>query len=656
MERAERLEPSVSDDARYRLLVESVTDYAIYMLDPTGIVSSWNAGAQRFKGYKPPEILGQHFSRFYTDEDRAAGLPQHALQTAAIEGRFEHEGWRVRKDGSRFWAHVIIDPIRSPSGEILGFAKVTRDLSQRKAAEEELKRSEERFRLLVQGVTDYAIYMLDPDGRVTNWNVGAERIKGYLADEILGEHFSRFYTEEDRAAGLPAHALEVAVREGRFEREGWRVRKDGTLFWANVVIDAVRDEQGTLIGFAKVTRDMSEKREAQRALELAQEAFFQSQKMEAVGRLTGGVAHDFNNLLMAVLGSLELLRKRLPDDPKLIGLIDNAIQGAQRGATLTKRMLAFARRTDLNPEALNVASLVHGMAELLQRSLGPSVHIETRFPLSLPPARADANQLELALLNLAVNARDAMPDGGTIIVGARLERLFEEQGAAAAGRYVCLSVTDTGEGMDEKTLAHATEPFFTTKGIGKGTGLGLSMVHGMSEQIGGRLVLKSRTGQGTTAEIWLPVATPTPETVLQPQTSRSASEEDTRSLVILAVDDDALVLMNTIAMLEDLGHTVFEAASGKEALDVFHREKAIDVVITDQAMPVMTGTQLADAIRAERRDLPIILATGFAELPPDAGNDLFRLDKPFRQEELAQALTAAVQKEQRGRWPGTRTH
>jgi PAS domain S-box-containing protein len=648
----------LSDDGRYRLLVESVTDYAIYMLDPNGVVASWNPGAQRFKGYERAEILGQHFSRFYTEEDRGTGLPETALKTAANEGRFEHEGWRVRKDGTRFWAHVIIDPIRDPSGQLLGFAKVTRDLSERKIAEEALRRSEERFRLLVQGVTDYAIYMLDPEGRISNWNMGAERIKGYLADEVVGEHFSRFYTEEDRAAGLPNIALETAAREGRFEREGWRVRKDGTQFWANVVIDAIRDAQGNLIGFAKVTRDMSEKKEAQRALEQAKEAFFQSQKMEAVGRLTGGVAHDFNNLLMAVLGSLELLRKRIPDDPRLTGLLDNAIQGAQRGTSLTKRMLAFARRTELNPEALDVAGLVHGMADLLQRSLGPSVHIETRFPLSLPPARGDANQLELALLNLTVNARDAMPGGGTIVIGARVDRLTQQTENLAPGRYVCLSVTDTGEGMDAETLAHAAEPFFTTKGIGKGTGLGLSMVHGMSEQSGGRLVLKSRKGEGTTAEIWLPVAIQQVETLVPlQQAAAEPLDEDTRSLVILAVDDDALVLMNTIAMLEDLGHTVHEAASGKEALDVFRREKDIDVVITDQAMPVMTGTQLADAIRAERRDLPIILATGFAELPPNVGRDFLKLDKPFRQEELAQAIAVAMQKDQAASRAGrARTH
>jgi CheY-like chemotaxis protein/anti-sigma regulatory factor (Ser/Thr protein kinase) len=296
------------------------------------------------------------------------------------------------------------------------------------------------------------------------------------------------------------------------------------------------------------------------------------------------------------------------------------------------------------------------MADLLQRSLGPSVHIETRFPLSLPLARADANQLELALLNLAVNARDAMPEGGSIVVAGRVDRLAEQQGGLPAGRYVCLSVTDGGEGMDAETLARAAEPFFTTKGVGKGTGLGLSMVHGMSEQSGGRLVLKSRKGEGTTAEIWLPVAIRQAEAAAHRTQAPTQPSDDLRALVILAVDDDALVLMNTIAMLEDLGHTVHEAASGKEALDVFRREKNIDVVITDQAMPLMTGTQLADAIRAERRDLPIILATGFAELPPDASGDILKLDKPFRQEELAQAIAAAMQKEDARRARQARAH
>jgi PAS domain S-box-containing protein len=632
----------LTDDRRYRLLVDSITDYAIYMLDAAGVVMSWNAGAERIKGYGAAEIVGRNFSRFYTEEDRAAGLPQRALETAAREGRFEAESWRLRKDGTRFWAHVILDPIRDGDGRVIGYAKVTRDLTERMLAREALRRSEEQFRRLVLGVTDYAIYMLDPDGHVVSWNAGAEKIKGYTAAEIVGQHFSRFYTEEDRAAQQPERGLATAALDGRFEREGWRLRKDGTRFWAHVVIDAIRNEAGILVGYAKVTRDMTEKLQTQQALEQAQQALFQSQKMDAIGQLTGGVAHDFNNLLMAIIGSIELLKKRIPEQPKVTALLDNAMQGAKRGAALTQRLLAFARKQDLNPRSIDLPALVRGMTELLRRTLGPTMTIDTQLPDRLASVQADANQLELALLNLAMNARDAMPDGGTITIAAREETVAAgEGGRLVPGRYICLSVSDTGEGMDEATLKRAAEPFFTTKGVGKGTGLGLSMVHGLAAQSGGQLVLRSRPGEGTTAELWLPVAVRAAVSVRAPPDA-AGSASTTRPLVVLAVDDDRLVLMNTVAMLEDMGHTVLEATSGQQALDLLRQHATLDLLITDQAMPQMTGLQLAETVLAERPDLPIILATGYAEVPRDVS--LPKLAKPFFQEDLARAISQAVQR------------
>jgi len=636
MERSDRHIESLTDEGRYRLLVEAVTDYAIYMLDASGIVTTWNPGAQRFKGYAANEIIGQHFSRFYTEDDRKTGLPNRALETAEREGKFEAEGWRVRKDGSRFWAYVVIDPIRDRSGQIIGFAKITRDLTERKAAEQVLHRSEEQFRLLVQGVSDYAIYLLDLEGNITSWNLGAQRIKGYFANEIIGQHFSRFYTDDDRAAGLPELALETVRKQGRFEKEAWRVRKDGSRFWAHVIIDPIRDDEGNAIGYAKITRDITERRKAEEELQKAREFSLQAQKLEAIGQLTGGIAHDFNNLLMAVLGSLELLRKRLSDDPKSIALLENAAQGAQRGTTLTKRMLAFARNYEMKKEAIDIPTLVHGMKELVERSMGPSFNMEIRFPLSLNPVEADANQLELALLNLSLNARDAMADGGDIILAAREENISAgHRSGLKAGRYIRLSMTDTGEGMDQETLLKATEPFFTTKGVGKGTGLGLSMVHGFAEQSGGRLILHSQKGAGTTAELLLRVAKasekPIPATPTPPAKAL-------RPLTILAVDDDALVLMNTVHMLEDLGHTVFEAYSGYEALEILRREDDIDLVVTDQAMPKMTGTELAKIIKREWPDIPVLLATGYADRVRGDDVGLPKLTKPYMQRELAEAI------------------
>jgi PAS domain S-box-containing protein len=628
-------------EERYRVLVDAITDYAVYMLDKDGVIASWNAGASRLKGYSEAEIVGQHFSKFFVPEDRELELPGKALKTAAERERFEGERWCVRMDGSRFWAHVVIDPIRDGDGKLVGFAEITRDLTERRAAEEKLRRTEQQFRLLVQGVTDYAIYMMDPEGRVSSWNAGAQRIKGYLPEEIIGQHYSRFFGEEDCANGVPWKALKIAAVEGRYESEGWRYRKDGSRFWANAVLDAIRDEQGDLIGFAKITRDITEKREAQQALDLAREELFQAQKMEAVGQLTGGVAHDFNNLLMAIQGSLELLQKRVPLAGEVAQLMNNALQATQRGSSLTQRMLAFSRRQELKYEAVDLVDLIRGMTDMLQRSLGPSVVIDTHFPLSLPHVRTDANQLANAVLNLAINARDAMPKGGSLTIGADVHRNAKAAHAELkSDDCVRLYIRDQGEGMDEEVLANALTPFFTTKGIGKGTGLGLPMVQGLMAQSGGKLVLHSLKDHGTTAELWIPIARqehlPAEET-----TAAELEAPSTKTLTILAVDDDPLVLMNTVIMLEDMGHKVEEASSGQQALSIM-AEKSVDMVITDHAMPKMTGTDLAAAIRQKWPDVPVVLATGYAEGPPGGnGLDIPRLPKPFTESQLAEAVVRA---------------
>jgi signal transduction histidine kinase len=378
--------------------------------------------------------------------------------------------------------------------------------------------------------------------------------------------------------------------------------------------------------------------ELERRVEERTGEIVQLQKMDSLGRLTGGVAHDFNNLLAAVLMSLELLRKQLRDgDPKVQQLLDNAMQGAERGAALTRRMLAFARRQELKPQAVDLNNLVHGMQDLLKSTSGPLVRIETQVPPDLPQVLVDAHQLELAILNLAVNARDAMPRGGTLTIGAREESIASSYPSGLEpGRYVRLNVTDTGEGMDDVTLRRALEPFFTTKGHGQGTGLGLSMVHGLAVQSGGRIALHSRKGEGTTVELLLPVADAA-KPAASPNTLAKAAAVGT-SRTVLAVDDDGLVLTGTVAMLEDLGHTVVAASSGQQALELVRGNDAIDLVLTDHAMPGLTGIELAAELQKFRPGLPVILATGYAQLPEAL--DLPRLVKPFSQSQLAEAVQA----------------
>jgi len=630
--------------SKFELLVQSVTDYAIFMLDPQGRVTSWNAGARRFKGYEADEIIGEHFSRFYTAEEREKGIPRIALETAEREGRFEIEGWRVRKDGSRFWADVVIDPIRDLEGRLVGFAKVTRDLTDRKAAEEELRASEERFRLLVQSVTDYAIYMLDPNGLVSSWNAGAERFKGYTAEEILGQHFSRFYTDEDRAAEIPRIALETASNEGRFEAEGWRVRKDGSRFWASVIIDPIRNEAGELIGFTKVTRDMSEKRAIEEQLR-------QSQKMEAVGQLTGGLAHDFNNLLTGISGSLEMMQLRMAQGRTAeVDRYLTAAQGAvKRAASLTHRLLAFSRRQTLDPKPTNVNRLLSELEELVRRTVGPSIDVEVVGASGLWPTLIDQNQLENAVLNLCVNARDAMPTGGKLTIETA-NKWLDDRAARKhdlpIGQYVSVCVTDTGVGMAPDVIAKAFDPFFTTKPIGEGTGLGLSMVYGFARQSGGQVRIYSEVGQGTTMCLYLPrhmgEGASDEELEIRPTIAAGGGE------VVLVIDDDPTIRMLVGEVLAESGYAVIEAPDGPAGLKVLDSNARIDLLITDVGLPGgMNGRQVADAARVKRRDLKVLFITGYAENAvigqTRLANGMFVMTKPFQMDVLAHRIREIIE-------------
>jgi PAS domain S-box-containing protein len=643
LEQCERFRETQSAESRYRLLVEGITDYAIYMLDSGGLVTSWNRGAERFKGYSESEIIGQHFSRFYTEEDKAIDLPKTALRTAREEGRFEQEGWRVRKDGTRFWAHVVIDPIRDFEGNLVGYAKITRDLSERRRAEEQLRESQEQLRLLVEGVTDYALYMLDLNGRVSSWNAGAERIKGYTRDEILGHHFSRFYTQEEREAGVPRKALQQAAAEGRWETEGWRLRKDGSRFWAHVVVDAIRNEAGELIGFAKITRDVTDQKNAERELAQAREALFQSQKMEAVGQLTGGVAHDFNNLLTVIIGGLDTIARSKPTDTvRVRRALEMSRHAADRAAGLTSRLLAFSRKQPLEPTPSDLNTLVRNMADLLHRTLGEQIELESVLSPRLWTVEIDQNQLESTVLNLAVNARDAMPSGGKLTIETQNTFLDESYAATDAevrpGQYVVISVSDTGSGMSKSTLARAFEPFFTTKEMGRGTGLGLSMVYGFVKQSGGHVTIYSEEGEGTTVKLYFPRHLSSEATLGEEGDEPeypSASEDE----VVLVVEDNPEVRAFSVMSLSELGYRVLQAADAEAALSILRSDHRVDLLFTDVVLPGRTGRVLADESAIARPGLKVLFTTGYSRNAIvhhgrlDAGVRL--LQKPFTFDQLA---------------------
>jgi PAS domain S-box-containing protein len=497
---------------------------------------------------------------------------------------------------------------------------------KKQSQQRDLFESERSFRLLVEGVADYALYMLDPTGIITSWNIGGQRIKGYSSKEILGQHFSRFYTETDRANGKPARALRIAREQGRYEEEGWRVRKDGTFFWASVIIDPIR-EDGRLVGFAKITRDITERREAQLKLEEMQKHLAEAQKLDALGQLTGGVAHDFNNILMIISGSLHFLKKNAGTDPKMQRAVSAIETATRRGAALTSQLLTFARRQSVNPQVIDLSDRIDAIREVLGTGAGSSVQLAFDLDRPIWPVTVDVSELETALVNLVVNARDAMPAGGTITVTASNAITNADQ-----GDFVAISVEDTGQGIAPDVLDKIFDPFFTTKPVGKGTGLGLSQVHGFAHQAGGTVKVESELGRGTKVTILLP------RDEIAPSADKTGIAEVGGSGTVLLVEDNPDVASVSASLLEQLGYTVRRVPDADAALRDVELNN-VDLVFSDIVMPgKMDGLTLARRLREMRPELPILLATGYSDAAAGVRGDFPILRKPYEIHHLSQAI------------------
>jgi PAS domain S-box-containing protein len=622
------------NEERFKLLVESVRDYAIFMLNPDGVVLTWNAGAERFKGYRADEIIGQHFSRFYTPEALAQKLPEQELKTAREVGVFEDEGWRVRKDGTLFWANVVITAMRNAQGEFIGFAKITRDLTERRAHEEDLRRSEERFRLLVEGVGEYAIFMLDPNGRVATWNVGAERIKGYKPHDIIGQHFSIFYPSEAKESGWPDHELREATEKGSFVDTGWRIRKDGTRFWANVTITALRDAAGRLIGYAKLTRDLTDAKRAE-AIELANKHHEEMLDAERSARMAAQratqlkdeflatLSHELRTPLNAILGWTQiLLRGEAPGGPgaqkKAVEVID---RNARAQVQLIDDLLDLSRimtgKIRLELQQISFASVVEAAVDSAMPSADTKdIRLKAIYGASRDIVSADAARLQQVVWNLLTNAIKFTPKGGQVHV--LIQRV---------NSHVELSISDTGIGIPESYLPHVFDRFSqrdgsTTRTYG-GLGLGLAICKQLVELHGGSIRAASGgEGKGATFFVHLPLSIVQLEDEKYPRVHPTAETQAIESFAlpnlegvhVFSVDDerDARELLQ--AVLEARGAKVTSFNSAEDALAALKTSKP-SVLVCDIGMPKMDGYQLIRTLRASEplgERIPALALTAFA--------------------------------------------
>lgn len=642
--------------------VLDTVDIGLVVLDSEGCVVCWNDWMARIAKRSAEEVVGKSFYDIFPDvrRTRLSGVIADALQvgSSSILTYTLNALLPLRGEGGAPLLHnIVVRPVASAHANycLLQITDVTVAVTRERVLRE---RQNARYHAIVDSAPD-AIITID-DSRNIHWVNGAvDHVLGYAHSELVGQKLD-VLLEPDNPL-LPALAETSAQRaEARMSVTGrykngksgyfdvslghWRAdqRDFVTTIWRDVTERvaadaALRDARDAL---QKSNEDLESRVEDRtREREIALQQLHESQKMESIGQLTGGVAHDFNNLLAVILGSLSLLKKTIPDDPRISRLLDRAIQGAERGATLTTRLLAFARRQELKIEIVALQRLIPDMLDFLRHSVGPNVAIQAEISPEVCAIEVDANQLELALINLAVNARDAMPQGGSLTIACHNEEHGRRVGLPR-DPFVCITVSDTGEGMSEATLARAQEPFFTTKGVGKGTGLGLSMVQGFTAQSGGAMRLRSQPGKGTTVTMWLPRA----KHDAKPAEAKTQvpSAKEARSLRILLVDDDILVSMGAADMLLDLGHSVTEAPSGAYALKLLETDSPFDVVVTDYAMPGMNGFELAERIKEKSPRLPVILATGYAELPADRSIEFGHLSKPYTSSDLASALEKAV--------------